>query len=104
MFKEFDPKSQTIKMKLLKFTEKRVRPKASDHGDDVEVYSKRVRSKASDHKDDVEVYSKSQSDSEVDDSTLSLEHCSWADTDRWGVATYSGISLHPLILRRMQRI
>ncbi|XP_039257448.2 uncharacterized protein LOC120334056 isoform X3 [Styela clava] len=45
-------------MKLLKFTEKRVRPKASDHGDDVEVYSKRVRSKASDHKDDVEVYSK----------------------------------------------
>ncbi|XP_077965674.1 uncharacterized protein LOC120334057 isoform X6 [Styela clava] len=43
---------------MLRFIRKRVRPKASDHGDDVEVYSKRVRSKASDHKDDVEVYSK----------------------------------------------
>ncbi|XP_077965667.1 uncharacterized protein LOC120334056 isoform X10 [Styela clava] len=84
MFKEFDPKPR-ITGTMLKFIQK-------------------VRSKASDHKDDVEVYSKSQSDSEVDDSTLSLEHCSWADTDRWGVATYSGISLHPLILRRMQRI
>nr|XP_039257455.1 uncharacterized protein LOC120334057 isoform X1 [Styela clava] len=43
---------------MLRFIRKRVRSKASNLGDDVEVYSKRVRSKASDHKDNVEVYSK----------------------------------------------
>nr|XP_039257459.1 uncharacterized protein LOC120334060 [Styela clava] len=105
---------------MLRFIRKRVRSKASNLGDDVEVYSKRVRSKASDHKDNVEVYSKRRKQKLYQKSeriltnqtqglmtpiaTLSLEHCSWADTDRWVVATYSVISLHPLILRRMQRI
>nr|XP_039257453.1 uncharacterized protein LOC120334056 isoform X6 [Styela clava] len=53
MFKEFDPKPR-ITGTMLKFIQK-------------------VRSKASDHKDDVEVYSKSQSDSEVDDSNRDSE-------------------------------
>ncbi|XP_077965673.1 uncharacterized protein LOC120334057 isoform X5 [Styela clava] len=87
MFEEFDPKPQ-IMGTMLKFIRKEFDPKPRI----TRTMLKFIRKANQTQRLTTPI------------ATLSLEHCSWADTDRWGVATYSVISLHPLILRRMQRI